>query len=90
MASGEGNFPVPKIRREPKVRPAMTSSLFENDMTDNLENYAGLSSQRDAGLNWGEMCQVSGIKCQVGVPSARCQVQGMPQRPQNRLFLTNK
>jgi hypothetical protein len=43
----------------------MTSGLFENDMTDNLENYAGLSSQRDAGLNWGEMCQVSGIKCHV-------------------------
>jgi hypothetical protein len=43
MASGEGNFPVPKIRRDPKVRPAMTSGLFENDMTDNLENYADLS-----------------------------------------------
>jgi hypothetical protein len=33
----------------------MTSGLFENDMTDTLENYAGLSShQHDAGLNWGE------------------------------------
>ena len=61
MASGEGNFPVPKIRREPKVRPAMTSGLFENDMTDNLENYEALSShQRDAGLNLGG--NVSGVR----------------------------
>ena len=74
MASGEGNFPVPKIRREPKVRPAMTSGLFENDMTDNLENYAGLSSQRDAGLNWGEM---AGVRYQGQVRrGGTCQVPG--------------
>jgi hypothetical protein len=27
----------------------MTSGLFENDMTDNLENYAGLSSHQRSG-----------------------------------------
>jgi hypothetical protein len=39
MASGEGNFPVPKIRRERNSRPAMMSGLFENDMTDNFRKF---------------------------------------------------
>jgi hypothetical protein len=35
MASGDENFPVPKMRRELKVRPAMTKGL--NDIADNVE-----------------------------------------------------
>src|SRR5580704_19338501 len=36
MLSGEGNFPVPKIRRESKVRPAMTNGRLICDMVDNV------------------------------------------------------
>ena len=45
MASGEGNFPVPRIRREPNVRPAMTKGL--NDIRDNLENCGELSRREE-------------------------------------------
>jgi hypothetical protein len=32
MASGDENFPVPRIRRELKVRPAMTKGEFIYDL----------------------------------------------------------
>jgi hypothetical protein len=31
MASGDENLPVPKMRRERKMRPAMTSDWFDDD-----------------------------------------------------------
>ena len=45
MASGDENFPVPRIRRERNSRPAMTKGL--NDIGDNLENSAGLSRREE-------------------------------------------
>jgi hypothetical protein len=32
MLSGDGNFPVPKISRELKIRPAITNGRFTSDM----------------------------------------------------------
>jgi len=42
---------VPRIRREPNVRPAMTKGL--NDIRDNLEN-CGELSRRDAETSGGK------------------------------------
>jgi hypothetical protein len=32
MASGDENFPVPKIKRDRKILPAMTNGWFESDI----------------------------------------------------------
>lgn len=38
MASGEENFPVPKINREVKVLPAITMLLCSNDILRNVKH----------------------------------------------------
>jgi hypothetical protein len=45
MASGDGNFPVPRISRERNSRPAMTKGL--NDIWNNLENFRRLSRREE-------------------------------------------
>jgi hypothetical protein len=52
MASGDGNFPVPRIRRDRKVLPAMTNGWLADDIPNNLRKNAALS-RRDAGRSGG-------------------------------------
>src|SRR5882757_9034805 len=49
MASGDENFPVPRISRERNSRPAMTRGL--NDIRDNLENCGQLSRREPCAPN---------------------------------------
>jgi len=39
MASGDENFPVPKIRRDRKILPAITNGWLENDITNNHRKF---------------------------------------------------
>src|SRR5437870_3192814 len=47
MVSGEENFPVPKMRRERKIRPAMINGWFDNDIR-------AQSNRKEGALSSGE------------------------------------
>jgi hypothetical protein len=46
MASGAENFPVPRISRDEKVFPAMTSGWLGNDIPLNLLGLMGFVEKR--------------------------------------------
>src|SRR5437867_11098344 len=47
MVSGEENFPVPKMRRERKIRPAMINGWFDSDIQ-------AQSNRKEGALSRGE------------------------------------